>query len=299
MSDGPEISVVIPVRNGATTIGHQLDALARQDFDGTWEVVVADNGSTDDLDAVIAQYVDRIPGLRIVRAGDRIGVPHARNCGVRAARADLIALCDADDEVSVGWLRAMRVALRTCDHVGGLIDEIELNEGAVEGWNRPHRRDGLQVALELYPYATGASCGVRREVFDAIGGWDEAYARSANDVEFSFRVQLAGYGLCWAPDAVVHYRRRSSLSAHALKSFRLGYSYPQIMRDFGRYGARDRDWHRRSRDWARIVALAPLALVDARRRGRWVGLGAVEIGRAWGLVRYRRTRRHVPQVARS
>ena len=299
MSDSIDVSVVIPIRNGAATIGGQLDALAGQDFEGTWEVVLADNGSTDDLAGVVAQYVDRIPGLRIVDAAGRVGVPHARNCGVRDARAGLIVLCDADDEVDPGWLRAMVRALATCEHVGGRIDEVVLNDGAVSGWTRPFRSDGLQVALELLPYATGASCGIRRDVLDAVGGWDESYARAANDVELSFRVQLAGYRLCFIPDAVVHYRRRSTLGGHARKCFWIGRAYAQLMRDFGPHGARDRDWDRRSRDWARLVALAPLAVVSSRRRGQWVGLAATEVGRAWGFVRYLPTRRHVQQVARS
>lgn len=299
MTGLPEVSVIVPARNAAATIGHQLTALAAQDFAGTWEVLVVDNGSTDDLAAAVAAFADRLPDLRVIPANGRAGVPHARNCGARAARADLLALCDADDEVEPGWLRAMVAGLQQCDHVGGLVDELTINDPVVTAWKRPRKRDGLRVALGLLPYATGACCGVRREVFDAIGGWDESYARGGNDVEFSFRVQLAGYRLCWVPDAVVHYRLRRSLRAHAAKCFRTALADAHLRRDFGRFGARGRTWSTRFRTWAKLLAITPAAVVREPERGRWVGMVAEEVGRAWGLVAFRPARRRAEPIAPS
>jgi glycosyltransferase involved in cell wall biosynthesis len=299
MTGPPDVSVIIPARNAAATIGHQLTALAAQDFAGTWEVLVVDNGSTDELATVVAAFADRLPDLRVVPASGRAGVPHARNCGARAARADLLVLCDADDEVDPGWLRAMVAGLQRCDHVGGLADELTINDPVVTAWKRPRKRDGLRVALGLLPYATGACCGVRREVFDAIGGWDESYERGGNDVEFSFRVQLAGFRLCWVPDAVVHYRLRRSLRAHAQKSFRTAVADAHLLRDFRRFGARGRSWPTRLRTWAKLVAIAPAACVRERERGLCVGMAAQELGRAWGLVVHRPTRRRAEPMAPS
>jgi glycosyltransferase involved in cell wall biosynthesis len=299
MTGAPEVSVIIPARNAAATIGQQLTALAAQDFAGTWEVLVVDNGSTDDLAAVVDDFSGLLPDLRVIPASGRAGVPHARNCGARAARADLLALCDADDEVEPGWLRAMVAGLQHCDHVGGLVDELALNDPVVLAWKRPRKRDGLQIALELLPYATGASCGVRRAVFDAIGGWDETYVCGGNDVEFSFRVQLAGFRLCWVPDAVVHYRLRRSLRAHAGKSFRTAVADVHLLRDFERFGARGRPWRTRLRTWAKLVAITPAACVRERERGLWVGMAAQELGRAWGLVVHRRGRRRAEPMAPS
>src|SRR5688500_9296124 len=97
-------SVVVPVRDGAATIGEQLAALAQQDFPGSWEVVVADNGSRDGTADVVRSFRDRLPGLRLVDASARPGASHARNAGAAAATGEVLAFCDADDVVDPGWL---------------------------------------------------------------------------------------------------------------------------------------------------------------------------------------------------
>src|SRR6059058_4106784 len=101
------VSVVVPAYNCADTIDVQLAALAEQDYDGRWEVVVVDNRSTDDTADRARRWSDRLPGLRVVDASERQGVSHARNRGIEEARGDLIAICDADDQVQPGCLTAM------------------------------------------------------------------------------------------------------------------------------------------------------------------------------------------------
>ena len=81
-----EVSVVIPALNVADTIGQQLDGLACQNFNGNWEVIVADNGSTDSTREVVESFADRLPALKVIDASDRRGINHARNVGSQAAR---------------------------------------------------------------------------------------------------------------------------------------------------------------------------------------------------------------------
>jgi Glycosyl transferase family 2 len=83
------ISVIVPARDPAATIGGQLAALAAQRYEGSWEVIVADNGSAD---ATVAdRWIGRIPGLRVVDASGRRGASHARNVGIAASRGDFLA----------------------------------------------------------------------------------------------------------------------------------------------------------------------------------------------------------------
>ncbi len=133
------LSVIIPVRNGADLLRYQLEALAQQDFDGQWETIVADNGSTDDLPAVIEQYAGRLPGLRRVDASGRVGASHARNVGVRAARGDHLLFVDADDVVSAGYLQAMHQALLGAPLTAGRLDVGALNVVRPR-WPDWHRR---------------------------------------------------------------------------------------------------------------------------------------------------------------
>ena len=107
----PRLSVIIPCKNMGATIGAQLEALANQSWSEPWEVIVSDNGSSDDSVRVVQRYAARLPNLRLVDASDRPGASHARNVGARHATAPALAFCDADDEVGVDWLAAMDRAL--------------------------------------------------------------------------------------------------------------------------------------------------------------------------------------------
>jgi glycosyltransferase involved in cell wall biosynthesis len=108
---GVQLSVVVPCRNAAETLGEQLEALTRQSFRALWEVVVVDDGSTDDTRAVAEGFLDRLP-LVVVDAGDGHHSPaRARNVGVQAARGERILFCDSDDVVDDGWGSALEHAL--------------------------------------------------------------------------------------------------------------------------------------------------------------------------------------------
>ena len=125
------VTVIVPVRNGARTLPEQFEALAAQRYDGAWELIVADNGSTDTTLAVCASWTDRLPRLRVVDASERAGSSHARNVGASAANGELLAFCDADDVVDESWLQAIVESARDHDLVGGVQDEARLNDDTI------------------------------------------------------------------------------------------------------------------------------------------------------------------------
>jgi glycosyltransferase involved in cell wall biosynthesis len=276
--------VVIPVRDGAGTIGDQLAALAGQDFGGRWDIVIADNGSTDDTVAVVERWRDRLPPLRVVDASGRQGVSHARNVGVAAAGADLVAVCDADDVVERGWLSALVAASPGADLVAGPLDEVTLNAPAVRSWRTPLPTAEPAGAAWFRPFAAGANFAVWRRVVDDLGGWNEGYP-VGNDVEFSWRAQRRGWRLGFAPDAVVRHRYRADLGSWARQSYRRGRASVHLYADFRRDGmARE---PRRLRAWGSVVLRSPAVLRSSAHRGRWVGDAATMLGRARGAVEQR------------
>ncbi|HEY2642401.1 MAG TPA: glycosyltransferase family A protein, partial [Galbitalea sp.] len=101
--------------------GEQLEALAAQEFAGSWEVVVADNGSTDDTVARALEHAASLPDLRVVDASQHRGASHARNVGAGAAKAPFLIFLDADDAAQPGWLPAMAEAARSADLITGRI----------------------------------------------------------------------------------------------------------------------------------------------------------------------------------
>jgi alpha-1,6-rhamnosyltransferase len=107
----PKISAVLPVHNLAAYVGEAIESVFAQATDLPVEIVVVDDGSTDDLDAALAPYEGRI---RLVRQRNA-GVAAASNAGVRAARGEYIAICDADD-VQRPWRFGAQAAILDQDH---------------------------------------------------------------------------------------------------------------------------------------------------------------------------------------
>ena len=210
-ADIVRLSVVIPCRNGEDTLGRQLESLAAQSWSETWEVVVADNGSTDRTLEVIRAFQDRLPNLRAADASDRIGVTVARNAGVRAARGKAIAFCDADDEVAPGWVAAMGDALAEHDAVAGRFDSDSLNPRWLAGLRGRPQTEGLMPFGDQAPYGAAGNLGVRRDVHEAVGGFDEDFGLLAEDIDYCWRIQRAGSLLAFEPRAVVAYRLRPDL----------------------------------------------------------------------------------------
>src|SRR5437588_2873340 len=97
-----DASVIVPVRNSQDTLPRTLEALAAQDIDGDYEVIVVDDGSTD----ATAERARNAPGPVSVISRPAGGQAAARNAGVGRAAAPALAFCDADVFPTPGWLRA-------------------------------------------------------------------------------------------------------------------------------------------------------------------------------------------------
>jgi glycosyltransferase involved in cell wall biosynthesis len=213
------LSVILPCFNGAETIEVQLKALTQQQWSDGWEVIVSNNGSTDESMAIVERYRDRLPNLRIANAytppGPRLGVPHSYNVGIKAATGDAFVFCEADDEVAPGWLEAMGRALTQHAFVACRLEYHKLNEPwRVEGSDKGVESSGL-LEFDFPPYlpcASGCRFGFRRSLYEAIGELNPAFP-SSHDSEYSWRAQYAGFKIHVVPDAVMHYRLRHGFAA--------------------------------------------------------------------------------------
>jgi len=207
-----KLSVIIPCLNAENTIATQLEALANQHWSESWEVIVSDNGSMDNSLTIVEQYKNRLPNLRIVDASDQRGSAHALNIGAQAAIGESLAFCDADDEVAPGWVAAMGEALSKYDFVACRMDIDKLNPP----WVKRSRRNPQQEGVQKYdyppylPHAGGGTIGVKRWLYEAVGGFDESLSL-LHDTDFCWKVQLKGIKLHFVPDAVIHIRFRDSI----------------------------------------------------------------------------------------
>jgi glycosyltransferase involved in cell wall biosynthesis len=212
-----QLSVILPCYNGAETIALQLEALAQQQWSGSWEVVVVNNGSTDESMNIVEQYRDRLPHLRILeaytdRSRPRLGVVHSYNLAIQATHSDAVAFCESDDEVVPGWVAIMGEALAKYDIVGGRLDYKKLNpHWLYVAKGGEHEQENSLVPLDWIPYSvsTGCNLGMRRSLYKAVGELDESFP-CCFDNEYCLRVQMAGFTLHFLPEAVVHYRLRTT-----------------------------------------------------------------------------------------
>lgn len=224
----PFVSVVIPARDARRTIGRQLAALDRQVFDRPYEVIVADNGSRDGTLDEVRRWNPAGWELRCVDASGRPSAARARNIGASAARADRLAFCDADDEVHPDWLRNLVAAAPVPRIVvGGRVDEARLNDGN----RREHfgGGEGLPIAWWFLPAASGGNLLVWKTDFFRLGGFDETLPYPTEDTDFSWRAQLCGLELRFAPDAVVYYRHRRLATSALLQAFRYGVGAARLL----------------------------------------------------------------------
>ncbi len=203
--------MLVPVRNGMPHLPAQLDALARQTYRGRWEVIFSDNGSTDDSIRAIRAGGARVP-LRIVDSREAVGRAGALSVAAGVARGQQLLFCDADYIVADVWVDRMKAAHYHRPAVGGYLDEESLNPPAVLAW-RPRATPGeLPCPFGLLPTPIGANCGVWRDAYEAVGGFDLSFrGAAAEETDLFWRLQLAGYQLGYAPDAVVAYRHRADL----------------------------------------------------------------------------------------
>ena len=282
-----KLSVVIPCRNAAATIAVQLAALGRQQWDEEWEVIIADNGSTDATLTIIEQSSDGLPSLQVVDASDRRGAGHARNVGALFARGEAIAFCDADDEVGDGWLAAIGAALEEHAIVASRFDIEKLNPPWIVGRLRNPQAAGVQ-RIKYPPYlqhAGGSGLAVRRGLHQEIGGFDVSLSQ-LEDTDYCFRAQRLGHDLFFAADAVVHVRY-SSNPVGLFRQSRLWAESNELM--YKRYGEgcrMEHPWLAYARTWRDLILNAPRVL-HKETRSAWMKTLGTQIGLLEGALRYR------------
>jgi glycosyltransferase involved in cell wall biosynthesis len=280
------ISVVLPVRDGLPWLDAQLGALAAQECDEPWEVVVADNGSVDASMDLARSWAQRCHAINVVDASAHPGPAAARNTGVRSARGELLAFCDADDVVQPGWLRACVDALADADVVAGAFDLSSLNidDRDPSEHGSPSTADigpASTSQLGFLPAGLAANLAVRRAGFEAVGGFDETLF-VGEDIDLCWRLQLEGYRFGIAAAAVVAKRERAGVRELFGRALAYGRCGPGLYRRYRARGAR-RDLAGAAKSWAWLLVSVP-RLGRPYVRRRWVRAAGVRLGRLVGSV---------------
>ena len=283
-----KLSVIIPLFNDADYIAVQLDALSKQNWSEPWELIVSDNGSTDESLKVVERYRNVLPNLRIVDSSDMRGAAHARNVGADVALSDNLAFCDADDEVSPGWLKAMGQALLLYDAVTGPRDinkhskpEI-INALSRNDW-KPE--NGLCTFQNYLPYAASSNLGIKKSLHRRIGGFDETLS-SLEDIDYSWRIQLSGFKIHFIDDAILYYRLPSTLKRCIRKQYYSGQFNIALFKKYKSLGMPEISWHTDRNNWIGLFRRIRLLFAKKEDRYKWSMQFYFLLGRLKGRLKY-------------
>ena len=281
------VSVIIPCYNAADTISVQLEALSKQNWSKPWEVILSDNGSTDNSTSVARKYKCKLPNFQIVDSSEVQGPAHARNKGAQAARGESLLFCDADDEVAEGWLAAMGNALEKHDFVTCRFESSKLSPSWATNARMCPQEEGIQTYdyPSYLPHAASASIGIKRYIHEAVDGFDETMPM-LEDTDYCWRVQLIGTPLIFVRDALLHYRLRHS-PRKMLRQARLWGEYNVFLyKKYRLKGMPKLSKAKGIKNVWRILKRMPYCLTDPNNRLSWLWAFTWQYGRAIGCVKY-------------
>jgi len=286
------VSVVLSVRNASPWITDQLEAITSQQLGIPFEVIVADNGSTDDTVERSRAFERLGQGFRIVDASARRGKQYGQRRGVQVARGELVAFADGDDVATPGWLQALVDASTDFDMVGGPLDIRSLNTAAViasHPWI-PTFTSGLAEAMGSGSfYAAGSNCAIWRSVFLEIDEPERDLppeAASAEDVDLGFRLMRAGASLGFAPEAVMAYRLRGQGRSVRAQLRAYGIGDAMLVKRYRALGAQGDSLPAALKKWGFLLPRAAKAKLEGDDLHWARSQFAVSLGRLEGSVRF-------------
>ena len=220
-TEATSTSIIIPTFNGASRIGKCLDALSSQTAGLDVEILVIDDGSTDNIAAVAARY----PSVRLISQANA-GPAAARNRGALAAYGKILLFTDDDCVPMPDWFNAMLVPFTDPEVVGA------------KGVYRTHQRSiaarfvqieyedkyRLMAKLPDIDFIDTYSAGFRRERFLEMSGYDTSFpVACAEDIELSYRMSARGWKMKFVPAAIVYHTHPDTISRYLKKKYKFAF----------------------------------------------------------------------------
>ena len=202
MTDTPQTSFIVTCHNLGAYVLETLDSLDAQTVQD-FEIVVVNDGSTDGATCRVLADLSRAR-TRVVHI-ERRGLPGARNAGARHARGQFLCMVDADDLLEPVYLERSLAALATAPDIG--FASHWLRAFGDEQWDWTPT-DWTFPAL-LHANTINGAALMRRELFDALGGFDQTMTEGCEDWEFWIRAVASGYRGTIIPEFLFRYRRRA------------------------------------------------------------------------------------------
>jgi len=280
-------SVIIPNWNGLGLLRPCLDSLRAQTL-CEFEIIVVDNASSDgSVEAVHAEY----PEVRVLALDTNGGYTGGCNAGIEAARGDVLVMLNNDTEVDPAWLAELVGALDRHPDAGSVASRMMIyrERDTIHSAGDRYSRDGTPNSRGVWqaygpPYdreayvfgGCGGAVGYRREMIERIGAFDARFFMYLEDVDLSWRAQLAGYRCIYCPTAIV-YHHLSATGGGVLASYYVGRNTLWVI-------ARNYPTALLRRHWRAIVAAQWRVTVEALRAWRGAAARARLRGQLVGLL---------------
>lgn len=212
----PLLSLVLLTYNTRDLVVRCLEGLYEQALSWGWQIIVVDNGSTDNTASVLAE---KFPSANLIRSEKNLGFAGGMNLGLRVATGQVIALMNSDVLTSAETLRAAAEALLSCQKAGALSPLLRMPDGRPQPFAFGKDQSpwyllvrGLKALLGLGPmhqwdvsqpvevdWVSGACMLVRREVVEQVGLLDERFFLYFEDNDWCRRMRKAGWRVFYDP----------------------------------------------------------------------------------------------------
>jgi GT2 family glycosyltransferase len=219
----PRISVVVCSYNGARTIRDTCEGLRRLAYPN-YEVIVVDDGSTDQTAAIAGEY-----DVRLIRTPNR-GLSNARNTGLAAATGEIVAYLDDDAYPDPHWLTYLAATFLSTSHAGvGGPNIAPAGDGPIAECiaRAPGGPVHVLITDREAEHIPGCNMAFRKSCLEAIGGFDPQFRTAGDDVDVCWRLQERGWSLGFHPAAMVWHHRRNSVRTYWKQQ--IGYGRAEAM----------------------------------------------------------------------
>lgn len=214
MSDNLLVSVIIVNYNGMALLEKCLSSLSDTQYNN-YEVIVVDNSSSDGSSALVR---DKYPHVTLVQLDRNYGFAKPNNIGAKKAKGEYLVFLNNDTEVSPEWLTELvKVAqhdtkIAICQSLLLKNDGIDSSGDFVDDLGRAYSDKNHKDDVAPILSARGAAMFAKKDFFWDLGGFDEKFFVSFEDIDIGWRAWLWGYKVYLVPKSVVYHRGRATIS---------------------------------------------------------------------------------------
>ncbi len=225
------VSIVIPTFNRSRSLRRCIKSIAGQEYAGTYDVLVVDDGSPDDTINTVKSLISEVPYRLSVKTHSNQGPAATRNLGIESTAGQVIVFLDDDHQVQPGWLTALCEPLSdaTVGIVNGKNDSVPDGGIVARYVCLRDEREAEKVAEDKERYLTSGNASIRRDTLLKTGGFSQDFkavfqgvAPGGEDTELGLRIRDHGFKIVYRPDALTNHFREMNFSKLLKERFNFG-----------------------------------------------------------------------------